>query len=186
MVKKAVFIDLQGTLGGDGEGDIRNFEFYPFSIEAIKLINENNMLAIIITNQSRIAKGYFTLKDYEIHEGNLIRMIEENGAKLDGIYCCPHGEKDNCRCKKPLDGLIKKAQEKFNIDLPNSYLLGDMGSSDMILANNVGCKGILVKTGVGEGSLNEFRHTWQEVEPYFVADNVLEGVKFILNDVKGE
>jgi outer membrane protein TolC len=65
MGKKAVFIDLQGTLGGEGIGDIRNFTFFPFSFDAIKIINENDLLALIITNQSHISKGYFSLQEYE-------------------------------------------------------------------------------------------------------------------------
>ena len=186
MGRRTVFMDLQGTLGGEGSGDIRDFEFFPFAIEAIKLVNDNDMLAIIITNQSHIAKGNFTLDEYYDYEGELLRLVEEKGAKINGIYCCPHGKEDNCICKKPLDGLVRKAQEKFHIDLGNSYLIGDMGYSDMVLSKNLGCKGILVKTGVGEGSLNEFRHTWEHVEPYFIASNILEGIKFILKDLKGE
>jgi histidinol-phosphate phosphatase family protein len=109
MGKQAVFMDLQGTLGGEGEGDIRDFSFFPFSIDAIKLINQNNMLAIIITNQSRISKGYFTLAQYDDCVENLKAELEINNSFIDGIYCCPHGRNDNCNCKKPLPGLIEQA-----------------------------------------------------------------------------
>jgi D-glycero-D-manno-heptose 1,7-bisphosphate phosphatase len=182
MVKQAVFMDLQGTLGGEAVGDIRDFSFFPFSIDAIKLINKNNMLAIIITNQSHISKGYLTIQQYEDYVEKLKSYLKMNNAYIDEIYCCPHDKTDNCTCKKPLPGLIEQAENDFDIDLTSSYIIGDMGCTDMILAKTVGCKSILVRTGVGEGSLNEFRHTWKEVEPDFIANNVLEGVNWILNN----
>lgn len=182
MLRQAVFMDLQGTLGGEGVGDIRNFSFFPFSIDAIKLINKNNMLAIIITNQSHISKGYFTIQQYEDYAKKLKLYLKMKNAYIDEIYCCPHGKNDNCTCKKPLSGLIEQAKNDFDIDLTSSYMIGDMGCTDMILAKKVRCKSILVRTGVGEGSLNEFRHTWKDVEPDFIAKNVLEGVKWILNN----
>lgn len=69
----------------------------------------------------------------------------------------------------------------FNIDLKNSFVVGDMASSDIIMANNIGAKGILVLTGVGQGSLNEFRHTWSEYEADYIAENVLDAVEWVLN-----
>lgn len=184
MGKQAVFIDLQGTLGGDGIGDITGFTFYPFAIEAIKLLNKNDILAIIITNQSHIAKGYFTYETYEVHAERIRNELKTSGAFINQIYCCPHGHKDNCTCKKPLRGMIDKAMADLDIDLSESYVIGDMGSSDMILAKDIGCKGVLVRTGVGEGSLKEFRYAWQEVDPDYIAENILEGVKWILAERK--
>lgn len=181
MSRQAVFIDLQGTLGGDPLGDILNFSFYDFSIEAIKLLNKNSLLVFIITNQSNIAKGYLTMEQYENCVKELIHELELRGAKVDGIYCCPHGRNDECDCKKPLPGLVKQAQKDYAIDLSKSYVVGDMGCTDMILAKNIGAKGILVRTGVGEGSLNEFRHTWQDATANYVADNILDAVNWILS-----
>lgn len=177
---KAVFLDLQGTLGGDGLGDIMDFEFYPYSIEAIKLLNDNNILAIVVTNQSRIAKGFLTMMDFNNRVEVLKAELSSKNAHIDAVYCCPHGRNDNCECKKPKTGMLVQAQKDFNIDLTESYVIGDMGASDMVMANKAGAKGILVRTGVGEGSLTEFRNAWSEIEPDYVADNVLEAVKWIL------
>lgn len=178
---KAVFIDLQGTLGGEPLGDIMDFEFYPFAIEAVKLLNENNILAIVVTNQSHIAKGILTYEDFENKLEEIKLIIKDQGAHVDAVYCCPHGKEDKCACKKPLTGMLMQAKKDFNINIEESHVIGDMGMADMIMAKSAGAKGILVLTGVGEGSLTTFRHTWAEIEADYVADNVLKAVKWILS-----
>lgn len=161
MSKIAAFIDFQGTLGGDGVDDIKNLDLYPFSIEAIRLLNLNNILVIGITNQSHISKGQLSMEDYLHKLQELERELLAHGAHFDKVYCCPHTDKDRCKCRKPLTGMIDKAQQEFSIDINKSYIIGDMGMSDMILAKTIGAKGILVLTGVGKGSLNEYRYTWK-------------------------
>jgi histidinol-phosphate phosphatase family protein len=178
--KRAIFLDLQGTLGGDGEGDVMDFSFYPFAIDAIKLLNVSGFLTIVVTNQSRIAKGYLTYSDYEKKIEEISNELKSSGAYLDGIYCCPHSKGDKCGCKKPLPGLLSQAERDFDIDLQWSFIIGDMGNSDMALARNVGAKGILVKTGAGIDSLTTYRSTWADIEPYMVTENVLEAVEHII------
>lgn len=180
-LKRAVFLDMQGTLGGDGTGDIRDFDFYPFSIEAIKMLNDNGILTFITTNQSHISRGELTQSFFDERVEELKKILTANGAHIDGVYCCPHDIKDGCICKKPLRGLVDNAMKDFNIDLKNSFVVGDMASSDIIMANNIGAKGILVLTGVGQGSLNEFRHTWSEYEADYIAENILDAVEWVLN-----
>lgn len=121
---------------------------------------------------------------------NRIEVLREElgneKAHLDAVYCCPHEGHDNCECKKPLTGMLVQAQRDFNGNLTESYVVGDMGRSDMLMARAVGAKGILVRTGVGEGSLTVFRHTWLNIEPSYVAENVLDAVKWILStELKG-
>jgi len=178
--QKAAFLDLQGTLGGKGLGDILDFSFYPFSPSAIKLFNEANLLVIVLTNQSHIAKGYFTYDHFNKRVEELKEELAEQGAKLDAVYCCPHASDSNCSCRKPSPGLVIQAQRDFDVDLSQSYLVGDAGAWDMVLARSAGCKAILVRTGLGEGSLGEYRHMWKDIEPDFVADNVLGAAKWIV------
>lgn len=179
-MNKAIFFDLQGTLGGAGTGDIVDFEFYPFSLEALKLASDSEYKVIVVTNQGHINKGEITMDDYHIAKQRLEEYLVKNDACWDSIYCCPHTREQSCNCKKPKTGMIDSAVEDYDIDLKASYILGDMGMNDMVLADNVGAKGILVLTGVGEGSMNEFRHTWEDIEPYYVAANVLDAVNYIL------
>jgi histidinol-phosphate phosphatase family protein len=178
----AVFLDLQGTLGGEGLGDIRHFAFYPFAIPAIKLLNTANLLTVIITNQSHIAKGEFTYEYFKERMRALQQEVEDGGARLDAVYCCPHGEKDDCTCKKPKPGLVVTAQKELNLDLNSCYVVGDTGACEMVLAQSINSKGVLVRTGLGESSLVEYRHTWRDITPHFIAGNVLDAAKWIIAD----
>lgn len=137
---------------------------------SIRLLNEHGILAIVVTNQSHIAKGLLTMEDFNHRVEELRKELRKEKAHFDAVYCCPHGRNDNCWCKKPLPGMLVQAQTEFNINLNESYVVGDMGMSDMVMAKSVGAKAILVRTGVGEGSLTDFRHTWSAVEPNYVAD----------------
>ena len=186
MIDIAVFLDFQGTLGGSGIDDIRSLDFYPFSVEAIKKLNDNGILAIGITNQSHIGKGNLTWEEYEKELTCLKNQLANSDARFDAIYCCPHVREDNCDCKKPKAGLIDSAKKDFDISIEKSYVVGDMGMNDMKLAQNIGAKAILVLTGAGKGSMNEYRHTWENIEPDFIAENVLEAVNYIIHDVRTE
>ncbi len=178
--QKAAFLDLQGTLGGKGLGDIIDFSFSPFSPLAIKLLNEANLLVIVLTNQSHIAKGYFTYEHFEKRIEELKEKLAEQKAKLDTVYCCPHASDSDCSCRKPSPGLVIQAQKDFDLDVSQSYLVGDTGAWDMLLARSVGCKAILVCTGLGEDSLGEYRHMWKGIKPDFIAKNVLDAARWIV------
>lgn len=178
--KSAIFVDLQGTLGGQGTDDIMDFQFYSFAIQAIRMINQSDYLCIVITNQSHISKGHFTYVEYEKRVLEIKKELKMNKAYIDDIFCCPHTGKDKCNCRKPSEGMITKAVKKYKIDMDKSYIIGDMGCSDMLLAYNTGAKGILVLTGVGKGSLGEYRSTWDTYEPIKISENILEAVKWIL------
>lgn len=179
--KIAVFLDLQGTLGGDARGSIMEFSFFPGAIEAIRKINKHELLAIIITNQAHIGMGYFTFEEYEERLGELKQELSKHGAFLNEVYCCPHLS-DECSCRKPLPGMIEKAVQEFDINISGSYIIGDSGTADMMLAQKVGAKGILVRTGSGERSLTISRHKWANYKPAYIAENVLDAVNWIIKD----
>ena len=171
-MNKACFIDLQGTLGGNEFGDVRTFSFFSFSKEALERISSKDYLIFIITNQSRIGAGYYSLDEYE----ELIEKIHLEVPSVERILCCPHTRYDNCKCKKPKRGMIDQILVEYDIDLAESYVIGDMGKSDMNLAKEIGSKSVLVLTGAGKSSLEEYKHTWSEIEPTITADNILEAV----------
>jgi D-glycero-D-manno-heptose 1,7-bisphosphate phosphatase len=178
--RKAVFLDLQGTLGGDGLGDILDFAFFPFAVPAIKLLNEADLLTIAITNQTHISQGRFTYDEFEKRIDDLKQELAEHEAKLDAVYCCPHVPADRCSCRKPSPGMVLQAQRDFDLDLSRCYVIGDRGDADMVLARSVGCKAVLVRTGLGEGSLGQYRDWWADVEPDFVAQDVLDAARWIV------
>ena len=178
---RAIFLDRDGTLGGAGgfcHPD--EFEFYDFTPEAIKRINAAGFKAVVLTNQSCIAKGQITFEQLQNSIARLNSSLEVHGAKLDAWFVCPHRRSDGCDCKKPKIGLFLRAAADLEIDLSSSFMIGDHGENDMLAGVVAGCKPILVLTGLGSGSIGEFRHTWENIEPAFVAENVLEAVKWIL------
>jgi histidinol-phosphate phosphatase family protein len=177
--RRAVFFDLQGTLGGEGFGHILDFSFYHFAIPAIKLVNESGLLVIITTNQSDIGKGRLTYEQFEMKMWKLKTEVVENGGRVDAAYCCPHILSDGCGCRKPLPGMLRSAEGDFGLRLPECYVVGDMGVNDIGLAGAVGCKGILVLTGMGKSSLLDYRHEWREREPDYIADDVLDAARWI-------
>lgn len=179
-MNKAIFWDLQGTLGGDAVATIELFEPYSFAKEALKLAKDNGYRNIVITNQSRIAKGTLPLEVYEREIKRILNYFNSEEVLIAEILCCPHKNSDNCQCKKPKTGLMQLAKQKYGLDIENCFVVGDMGKNEIVMANNAGCKGILVLTGGGKGSLGEFRDTWAKYEADIIADNALEAVKAIL------
>jgi D-glycero-D-manno-heptose 1,7-bisphosphate phosphatase len=179
--QKAVFLDLQGTLGGEGLGDISGFSFFRGSVEAIRRLNHAGFLAIVVTNQSHISKGLLSMADFEQRMLHLQLELAHQGAHFDGVYCCPHTVLDHCSCRKPKPGMLLKACTDFSLDLNHCFLVGDTGAWDMILARDVGCKAVLVRTGLGESSLGEYRSTWKDIDPDFIADDAASAVDWILH-----
>lgn len=161
LKRPAIFMDRDGVINKEVNEltKINDLELLPYTSRAIKKINETDYLAIVITNQASIAKGAMTSEYLGKIHNKLETLLGRQGAKLDAIYFCPHhpekgfkGEipslKINCLCRKPKIGLIKKAAKEFNIDLKNSFLIGD-STIDAKTAENAKIKFIGVKTGYG-------------------------------------
>jgi len=184
--RKAVFLDRDGVLNKeiDQLSRIEDFKIYGFTAKAIKKINSSEYIAIIVTNQPMIAKGFISESDLdEIHK-KLETELGRAGAKIDVIYYCLHhpekgfaGErpelKIKCDCRKPKPGLFFRARKDFNLNLAESYMIGDK-TSDILAGKRAGCKTILVKTGYGG------RDKLFSVKPDFIADNLLKAVKIII------
>lgn len=181
-MKRAVFFDLQGTLGGDPLGNALEFALYPFAAAAIRLLNEAGMVVVVVTNQSGIAKGRLTHSQFDGRMDALREEIAEVGAHLDAIYCCPHSRADGCVCRKPQPALLEQAALDFDLTLSASYVVGDMGATDMAMALNGGCRAVLVRTGAGEGSLREYRRLWSDLEADYIAADALDAARWITLD----
>lgn len=181
MTKKAVFLDRDGTINEEVNylSKIKQIKILPTVPSAIKLLNENDFLVIIITNQSGIARGYFTEKELEGINSHLVNELSKNGAKINGIFICPHHPDSQCDCRKPKTGLLKEAADEFDLDLSSSYMVGDK-YTDLKTGINEGCKTILVKTGYGKGEAEKIGG-W-DFKPDLVAEDLLEAAKWILGD----
>jgi D,D-heptose 1,7-bisphosphate phosphatase len=180
----AVFLDRDGTIGGTG-GGMHPFEFslYEFAADAIKTLNDLGVKVFLFTNQTRVGRGFFT--EEELVEG-FMRMeadLYEGSAFLDDIYYCPHKLDDGCECQKPRAGLLLEAQKKYGLDLEQCYVIGDTGSSDMLAADTVGARKVLVLTGWGRTSLTTHRSSWADVNPDCIANDLVDAVDWIAKDL---
>lgn len=180
MKDVAVFIDRDGTINLDsGYVDSPSrFHILPGVPEAIKKLNDNKIPAIVVTNQSGIGRGYFTMEVQDTLHRILKEELARHGSHIEDIYICPHHPDDGCACRKPRPGMLLKAAQDWNIKLHASYMIGDK-ISDIQLAHNVGAKGILVLTGYGAEELRSGK-----ARPDHVARNLKEAVNWILKDTR--
>jgi D-glycero-D-manno-heptose 1,7-bisphosphate phosphatase len=189
MKRPAVFIDRDGTISEE-VGYVNHpsrYRVFPYSAEAIRTLNDAGWLAIVITNQAGVARGYFS-EDviHKIHD-QLTHDLESGSAKLDAIYYCAHhpsvGEPPyrlDCDCRKPKTGLIQQAAKDFEIDMAASWMAGDR-YSDVELARNAGLRSAFVLTGYGRGEWEYQSKAWAH-RPDLVCENLLEAVKSIVNN----
>ncbi len=186
-MKRAVFIDRDGTISEE-VGYINHssrFRLFPYAAAAIKHLNDNGWLAIVVTNQAGVARGYFSEDMIQTVHAEMTKELESGGARLDAIYYCAHhpsvGEppyRFDCDCRKPKPGLISRAAQDFDIDLAGSWMVGDR-YSDVELARNAGVKSMFVMSGYGRGEWEHQRASWTE-QPDLVGENLLEAVKNIV------
>jgi D-glycero-D-manno-heptose 1,7-bisphosphate phosphatase len=187
MKRPAVFIDRDGTISEE-VGYVNHpsrFRLFPYASEAIRILNNNDWLAIVITNQAGVARGYFSEEMVVNIHDQLKRDLE--GAHLDAIYYCAHhptaGEppyRYDCDCRKPKTGLIDRAAQEFEIDVGASWMVGDR-YGDVELARNAGMRSAFVLSGYGRGEWEFQRHAWKH-QPDLVCENLLEAVKMIVNE----
>jgi D-glycero-D-manno-heptose 1,7-bisphosphate phosphatase len=183
---RAVFMDRDGTLNEE-VGYLSRMEqlrIYPQAYEAIRLINAAGLKAVVVTNQSGIARGYFT-EDFvrSVHD-RINELLGAEGARIDGFYVCPHHPvygngiyKQHCQCRKPEPGLLLQAADEMNIDLTRSYMIGDM-LKDIEAGKKTGAKSILVKTGYGSNIVRTDM-------PAYIAEDILDAVQWIMKDREG-
>lgn len=190
MKNIAVFMDRDGTVSEEVGyvNHLSRYKVFPTTPMAIKMLNEAGLKTILITNQAGVARGYFT-EDMILRVHN--RLVEElaaGGAKLDGIYYCPHhptvGEppyRADCNCRKPKTGLLERAAAEHNIDLSRSFMIGDR-ISDIELIKKVGGRGVMVMTGYGLGEYEYQRNGWR-VDPDYIAADLPAATEWILAEL---
>jgi D-glycero-D-manno-heptose 1,7-bisphosphate phosphatase len=189
--RPAVFFDRDGTLNEEVEFLTvpEQMRLIPGAGRAVRAVNENGFLALVISNQSGIARGLFTEADLIPIHAKFRQELGASGARIDRIYYCPHHPttgippyRADCDCRKPRPGMLRRAEEEMGVDLSRSYVIGDR-IGDVLAGRNAGAKGILVLTGYGTSSIAECRE--QGVVPDYIAPSVAEAVNFILNERKG-
>lgn len=187
-MRSAIFLDRDGTLNEEVgyAGRAEDFHIFPWAAETVRRVNEAGWAAVLVTNQAGVARGFYT----ESAIGELHRLLEAHlaagGARLDGIYYCPHhpegtvaGYGGPCECRKPEPGMLHRAARELELDLARSWVVGDRGL-DVALARRVGAGAVLVRTGYGPTELARGAERPASEEPDFVAADALEAVQWIL------
>jgi|SRR3989344_303505 len=187
-MRKTAFLDRDGVINEDvnylrRKEDIRLLEG---SAEAIRILNENYFLTIVVSNQSAVARGMMSEKQVEEINGEIGRLIfEKSEGRIDKFYYCPHHPKADlekyrivCECRKPAPGMLRLAEKEYCINMKRSYMIGDM-PSDIVAGDRAGCRTILLKSEKNKEIIQAGRE-FKIVEPDYKFNNLLEAVKFII------
>ena len=155
--RRAVFLDRDGTINVEKDYlyRVEDFEFIPGVPQALKKLQDAGFLLVVVTNQSGVARGYYTLEDVELLHRHMCSELLRYGVTLAGIYVCPHHPtegnvpfRQKCLCRKGKPGMLIRAAEELNVDLRASYMVGDK-LADLEAGYSAGCTSLLVRTGHG-------------------------------------
>lgn len=188
--RPVVFLDRDGTLNEE-VGYIRelsNLVLVKGAADAVRRLNDRGVAAVLVTNQSGAARGYYAEEHIRNLNRRLVDLLGAGGARLDDVYYCPHLPDGTvealtgaCSCRKPEPGLVERAySEHPELDRARAYVVGDK-ATDVELAHNCGAKGVLVVTGYGKQVLDG-TYQWQ-VSPDYTAGDITEAVDWILSDL---
>jgi len=186
--RRAVLLDRDGTICEEvGYLDhVDRVRVPDRSAEAVRRVNEAGLQAVVVTNQAGVARGYFSESVvHEVHD-RIRELLSERGARIDGIYYCPHHPdsgtepyRRECACRKPRPGMLLRAAEEMGIDLASSYMVGDT-IKDVEAGHAVGARTVLVLSGYGRDELEQNSPRWG-VRPDHVAEDLLDAVVWILS-----
>jgi D-glycero-D-manno-heptose 1,7-bisphosphate phosphatase len=186
-LRPAVFIDRDGTISEEVGyvNHVSRYRVLPFAARAVRTLNERGWLAVLVTNQAGVARGYFKEEMIGQVHSVLAEELARGGARLDAVYYCPHhpsvGEppyRFDCDCRKPRPGLIRRAAKELALDLSQCWMVGDR-YSDTELARNAGVRSAFVLSGYGRGEWEHQRDVWKQ-QPDLVAENLLEAAREIV------
>lgn len=182
MKRKIVFLDRDGTICEDSDylDDWRKMKLYPYAYEAVKLIREKNYEIYILTNQSGVARGKFSIDEAERQRNFVLNYLNKEMIIVKDYLFCPHHRDGvvkefsfDCECRKPKTGLIEKNMNISDIDKENSYMVGDK-LIDVEFALNLGVKAVLVMTGYGKDEIKKAKDRNLDFATY---ENIYEFAK---------
>lgn len=182
-MKRAVFLDRDGTLIEEaGYLDrLERLEIYPYSVDAVRLLNRAGFAVVVTTNQSGVARGYFDEAFVAATHDRIASTFAAGGARIDAFYYCPHhpdaavaAYRRRCDCRKPQPGLLQRAAGDLDLDLRRSFVVGDR-SNDIDAGRAVGAPAVLLRTGYGADAAAATRGAASAV-----AANLMEAVSWIL------
>ncbi|MFA6609964.1 MAG: HAD family hydrolase [Candidatus Omnitrophota bacterium] len=184
---RAIFIDRDGVINKDPGGwtehsyvtDPKDLHILPGVIDALKLLDRNNIKVIVISNQAGVSKGYFTKEMLMRVTSKMLDEIGKKGARIEEVIYCMHRNEDNCNCRKPKTGMLEKAIDKYNISVRETFFVGD-SEVDIIAGKRMGLKTVFVQSG--KATKDDVKK-WQG-KPDYVFNDLLSAVKWMLTKAK--
>ncbi len=181
-MNQALFLDRDGVINEDREDYVKSWEEFRFITgvrSALKKLQQAKIPVVVITNQSIIGRGIVTEKELSYIHDRMINAVQKSGGRIAKIYFCPHRPDEQCHCRKPRIGLLKKAAKEMNLDLKKSLFVGDT-LKDIQAGKRAGCRTLLVQTGQGREALIKILSGKTKFKPDWVCDGLLAAVPIIL------
>jgi len=175
--QRAVFLDRDGVLMEDSNyvGELERVVIIEAAYTALKRLQDAGYKLLVVTNQSGVARGFFTRQHVEIVHDHLNKQFAAHGVRIDRYYVCPHHPDEQCDCRKPSPKSLREAAQEFHLDLARCYMIGDR-ASDIQTGRNAGVTTILVLTGAGRDTLTEGK-----VKADYVAADINAAADWILS-----
>jgi D-glycero-D-manno-heptose 1,7-bisphosphate phosphatase len=179
----AIFLDRDGVIIENRSNYVLKWEdvaIFGQALTALAAIHSSAYKIVMVTNQSAVGRGIITLESVREINKRLVKIIEQTGGRIDGVYVCPHAPQDHCECRKPKPGLLLQAAEDHELDLSRSILIGDT-LSDVMAGQAAGVgRTVLVRTGLGAGQ--EFSTKAKEMKSFLIYDTLEEALWELVGD----
>ena len=186
-MKKLIILDRDGVINEDSDEYIKSPDEYipiPGSLEAISLLNKAGFTVVVASNQSGIARGYFSLETLQQMHAKLSSLLADKGGKIDKIYFCPHSPDDDCDCRKPRPGLFLKILQDYPVEPRGVIVIGD-SLKDLQVARAVNMVPVLVRTGKGtltEAAIQNDKNIGKQFADVKIFDDLSQAVEEVLDN----
>ena len=172
---KYIVLDRDGVINVDLFDYVRDpkeFEFEHKSVEALKMLSDKNVKVVVLTNQACVSQKTATEEMINNIHDHMKNELKQVGAEIELVLFCPHANEDNCGCRKPKTGLLKKAEDQLGTSLKNCFFIGDK-ESDLLAAKQHGCLPVLVLTGYGMHTIR----TAESLQGVKIYENLFEAIE---------
>jgi D-glycero-D-manno-heptose 1,7-bisphosphate phosphatase len=187
-LNRAILLDRDGVINEDRDDYVKSWaevRFIKGARRALKQIHQAGVPIVVITNQAAIGRGIISESDLSDIHTRLQGAIKKSGGSILKFYYCPHHPDDQCRCRKPKSGLLKRAARDLNLNLADCFFVGD-ALRDVQAGRRAGCRTVLVQTGQGKKTLQKILTGQTSITPDWVCDNLASATPLMLNYFKSE
>jgi len=177
-MQRAAFLDRDGVINEDRDDYVKNLSelrVFPYAPDAIRRLTDAGFEVIVVSNQQGVAKGLVSPENLLAIQNEIARLVTQAGGRISGFYYCTHLAGEDCSCRKPKPGLIRRAAEEHGIDLQSSFMIGD-SEKDIAAGAEAGCRTVLVLT-----SLDAQQAASMRSRPVMIARDLAEAADRVIS-----